>query len=155
MVGDIEFQLGVQHMQDEHYNVAATHFKLGTSHHHSGATFNLGLCYELGLGVKQSAPMALQCFSIAAEMGHPKALYNMGIYHVQGLGGLTKSRKTGRQYLMAAARLGQEDAVRALGWRSDKLPVPDQAPTKVSTVWTQQHQEYAPKSAIFQAVAVA
>lgn len=152
VVGDIEFQLGVQHMQEEHYNVAATHFKLGTSHHHSGATFNLGLCYELGLGVHQSPQMALQCFSIAAEMGHPKALYNMGIYHVRGLAGLAKNRKTGRQYLMAAARLGQEDAIRALGWRSDKIPLATPSTEKTAHYG---QQEYAPKSTVLQAVAVA
>lgn len=152
MVGDIEFQLGVQHLQEEQYNVAAAHFKLGTSHHHSGATFNLGLCYELGLGVKQSPHMALQCFTIAAEMGHPKALYNMGIYHVQGLAGLRKSRKTGRQFLMAAARLGQEDAMRALGWRSDRLKSSNSSPAKASQFV---QKDFVPNSAILQAVAVA
>lgn len=117
VIGDIEFQLGVQNMEAQQFNIAATHFKLGTSHRHAGATFNLGICFELGLGVERDLKMALECYQIASSMGHPKAMYNVGIFHVHGLGGLEKNRKTARQYFIAAAKLNLIDAQNAVGMR--------------------------------------
>lgn len=162
VIGDIEFQLGVQHMHDERFAHAATHFKLGTGHQHAGATFNLGLCYELGLGVERSAAKALECYGRAAAMGHPKAMYNVGVFHGQGLGGLSKNRRTAREFFVAAARLGQVDARRALGMEvaersndgdDDRLPraVVDNG----NDGWKKPTMMYVPQSDMFQAVAVA
>lgn len=53
VVGEIEFQMGVHSLMARNYANAASHFKQGSSHNHSGAIFNLGLCYEQGLGVKK------------------------------------------------------------------------------------------------------
>lgn len=53
VVSEIEFQMGVQNLQAGDYLTAVSHLKLSTSHSHPGATFNLALCYEEGLGVKK------------------------------------------------------------------------------------------------------
>lgn len=157
VIGDIEFQLGVQHMTGERFAHAATHFKLGTGHRHAGSTFNLGLCYELGLGVERSATKALECYSRAAAMGHPKAMYNVGVFHGQGRGGLSKNRRLAREYFVAAARLGQVDARRALGLAVEAERVGDAVkPTAGGDDgWKKPSMVYVPQSDMFQAVAVA
>lgn len=73
VLGDIEYQLGVQNIKAGQYETAVSHLKLGTSHSNSGATFNLGLCYEQGLGVSKDLRMAMECYQVASSMGHPKA----------------------------------------------------------------------------------
>lgn len=73
VLGDIEYQLGVQNIKAGQYETAVSHLKLGTSHSNSGATFNLGLCYEQGLGVSKDLKMAMECYQVASSMGHPKA----------------------------------------------------------------------------------
>lgn len=124
VVGDIEFQLGVQHMLAKRYDMAARHFKLATSHQHVGATFNLGLCYEHGHGVGRDDGKALECYVIAAGRGHAKALFNLGVFHGQGRAGLQRNRRVARECFVAAARLGQVDARRALGMPLDGEEVP-------------------------------
>lgn len=55
VIGEIEYQLGVENLEIGDYTTAVSHLKLGTSHQHAGAAFNLGICYEQGFGVKRSA----------------------------------------------------------------------------------------------------
>lgn len=144
VIGDIEFQLGIKSIEDDKYGVAASHFKLGTSHQHAGATFNLGICYELGLGVEQNLKMALDCYIAASSLGHPKAIYNVGVFHAHGLGGLPKNRKLAKQFLVTAAKLGQEDARKALGMRTYLKPIPE------NPHYT---KKYVPQSVIFKKAA--
>lgn len=106
--------MGIQNIEAGHYVTAVSHLKLATSHNHAGATFNLGLCYEQGLGVEKDMKMALECYQIASQLGHAKAMYNLGVFYAHGLGGLSKSRRAARACFNAAANLGQQDAIEAL-----------------------------------------
>lgn len=106
--------LGVQNMAANNLNDAASHFKLGTTHRHPGATFNLGLCYELGMGVRKDTKRAMECYRSAAALGHPKALYNLGVFYARGVGGLKKNRAAARECFVAAATTGSPEAKRAL-----------------------------------------
>ncbi|XP_058822673.1 DAP3-binding cell death enhancer 1-like [Topomyia yanbarensis] len=115
VIGEIEYQLGVQNLEIGDYNTAVSHLKLGTSHQHSGAAFNLGICYEQGFGVKKSARMAMECYHLASTLGHPQAMYNLGVYYARGLGGLRRSRQMARKYFTAAADLGLKEAIDVLG----------------------------------------
>lgn len=117
MLGDIEFEMGVQNINAGHYETAVSHLKLATSHNHAGATFNLGLCYEQGLGVEKDMKIAQECYQIASQLGHAKAMYNLGVFYAHGLGGLEKNRRAARACFNAAANLGQEDAINALYMR--------------------------------------
>lgn len=163
VIGDIEFQLGLQNIESENFGLAVTHFKLGTTHHHVGATFNLGICYELGIGVAQDMKLALECYRVASAMGHAKAMYNVGIFYGRGLGGLTKSRRVARQYFEAAAKLGLVDAQRALGRKVDDAAAAETVAIKETTTSTNRAGSvestaaklYLPQSNMFQAVAVA
>lgn len=111
--------MGIENVDSGEYTAAAQYFKLATSHQHAGATFNLGICYEQGLGVEKNLKMALECYVAAAAMGHAKATYNVGVFHVHGLAGLKRNRKIARYYFVAAAKLGQADARAALGISSN------------------------------------
>lgn len=113
-VGSIEFMLGVQNMAANNLDDAASHFKLATTHRHPGATFNLGLCYELGMGVRKDMKRAMECYRSAAALGHPKALYNLGVFYARGIGGLKKNRAAARECFVAAVTKGSLDAQRAL-----------------------------------------
>lgn len=131
VIGEIEYQLGVQNLEVGDYATAVSHLKLGTSHQHAGAAFNLGICFEQGFGVKKNARVAMECFHLASTLGHPQAMYNLGVYYARGLGGLRRSRSMAKKYFTAAADLGLEEAIIALGPsykaampRRDSMPPP-------------------------------
>lgn len=109
-LGHIEFTLGLQNIQADDHKMAATHFKSATSHHHAGATFNLGVCYELGIGVEINLKSAMECYRAASQLGHKKAMYNLGVFYVHGIGGLKKSKKAARACFIAADKLGLQSA---------------------------------------------
>ncbi|XP_055609223.1 uncharacterized protein LOC129756390 [Uranotaenia lowii] len=115
VIGEIEYQLGVQSLETGDYQTAVSHLKLGTSHQHAGAAFNLGICYEQGFGVKKSARVAMECFHLASSLGHAGAMYNLGVYYARGLGGLRRSRSMAKKYFTAAADAGVLEAMAALG----------------------------------------
>lgn len=122
VIGEIEYQLGVENLEIGDYSTAVSHLKLGTSHQHAGAAFNLGICYEQGFGVKKSARVAMECFHLASTLGHAQAMYNLGVYYARGLGGLRRSRSMAKKYFTAAADLGLEEAIAALGPSYNKQP---------------------------------
>lgn len=115
VLGEIEFQLGRRNLELGEYSAAVSHLKLGASHQHAGAAFNLGICYEQGYGMPKDMRMALECYQLAADQGHPQAMYNLGVFYAQGLAGLRASRSTAKKYFVAAAELGLEEAIAALG----------------------------------------
>lgn len=114
IVGELEFQMGLECVITGDYYGAFEHFKLSTHHNHPGGAFNLGLCYEQGVGVKRNMKTAKRLYEIAASLGHAKALYNLGVFHAQGLGGARKNFKHAKTYFESAAALGSVDAVGAL-----------------------------------------
>ncbi|XP_059607761.1 uncharacterized protein LOC132255666 [Phlebotomus argentipes] len=121
LIGDTHFHFAVQSVKESNFEEAVFHFRLATVHRHPSATFNLGLCYERGLGVKKDLRQAMECYQMATELGHAKAMYNLGVFYVHGLGGLKRSRRVARQLFETAAQLGQPDAQAALKMR-EKLP---------------------------------
>jgi hypothetical protein len=114
IVGEFEFQLGIESVLAGHFSEAADHFKLSTNHNHPGGIFNLGICYEQGMGVKKNLKTARGLYEIASRLGHAKALYNLGVFSAQGLGGATKDSQQAKQYFQQAAELGNHDALQAL-----------------------------------------
>jgi tetratricopeptide (TPR) repeat protein len=114
MVGELEFQAGVQNLLSGRYADAADHFKMSANANNASAIFNLALLYEQGLGVKKNLHTALKLYELAGTMGHDKALFNMGVYSSQGLGGAKKSFRTAKKYFEKAANLGNTDAIEAL-----------------------------------------
>lgn len=93
---------------------AVSHLKLATTHHHPEATYNLGICYEMGIGIEKSAKSAMECYRAAASLGHKKAMYNLGVFYVHGRGGLKKNRDAARACFEAADKMGLRQAKKAL-----------------------------------------
>uniref|UniRef100_A0A0K8TS30 Putative extracellular protein sel-1 n=1 Tax=Tabanus bromius TaxID=304241 RepID=A0A0K8TS30_TABBR len=120
-LGDTEFQLATQNLAAGHYRSAVKHLKAASSHRHPGATFNLGLCYERGLGVTKNLENAMECYQLASSMGHSKAIYNLGVYYARGLGGLEKDKNAAKKCFITAAKLGQTEAKIALGLKPDDI----------------------------------
>lgn len=98
---------------------AVSHFKLAHGHRHAGATFNLGLCYECGVGVEKDLRKAMRYYRDASALGHAKAMYNLGIFYAQGRGGLRRNRSAARECFVAAATLGSLDARRSLAMKRE------------------------------------
>lgn len=113
IVGELEFQLGVESYRAAHYEDAAEHFKLSTNYQHLGGIFNLAICYEQGLGVKKNLKTAKQLYEIASGLGHVKAMYNLGVFHAQGLG-TSRDFHRAKKYFSEAAKLGNRDASEAI-----------------------------------------
>lgn len=114
MIGELEFQLGVECVLHGNYNEAIEHFRMSSSSNNASACFNLALLYEQGLGVQKDLNIAMKLYLMAAEQGHDKSMYNIGVYFARGLGGAKRSFKKAKQYFERAASYGNADAKEAL-----------------------------------------
>lgn len=113
-LGSIEFQLGMQNLRAEEPEAAVSHLKSATTHRHPEATFNLGVCYELGIGVEKNMKNAMECYRQAASLGHMTAMYNLGVFYVHGRGGLKKNHDAARACFETASKMGLRRAKKAL-----------------------------------------
>lgn len=113
VMGEFELRVGVKALQDKHYKEALKHFSVGAKLSHPGSTFNLGLCYEMGLGTLVDYVKAARYYHDAAEKGHADAMYNLGVFHAQGRGVELDIDKA-RILFTKAAKLGQTKAQYAL-----------------------------------------
>lgn len=82
------------------------------------ASFNIGQCYELGIGTDQDFSQAAKWYKTASEQGHPTAMYNLGVFYAHGWGGLQADIDSARNLFVKAAKLGQPDAKAALDQES-------------------------------------
>lgn len=104
----------MQNFRANEPEIAVSHLKLATTHRHPEATFNLGVCYELGVGIEQDMKRAMECYRAAAGLGHKKAMYNLGVFYVHGRGGLKKNRAAARACFEAAQKMGLREATKVL-----------------------------------------
>lgn len=82
------------------------------------ASFNIGQCYELGIGTDQDFKQAAKWYKTASEQGHPTAMYNLGVFYAHGWGGLQADIDCAKTLFVKAAKLGQPDAKAALDQES-------------------------------------
>lgn len=114
MIGELEFQAGVECVLHKQYKEAVEHFRMSSSSYNASACYNLALLYEQGLGIKKDMEVAMKLYKLASDQGHDKALYNMGVYSARGLGGAKKSFKKAKSYFEKAATYGNTEAIEAL-----------------------------------------
>lgn len=50
MIGEYELHYGIKALEEKRYKDALMHFSAGAKLSSPGSAFNLGLCYELGIG---------------------------------------------------------------------------------------------------------
>ncbi|XP_073966983.1 uncharacterized protein [Choristoneura fumiferana] len=114
VLNSIENKLGLAAIENGHHQDGLNLLRSAANRNHAPAQYNLGLCYEMGLGVDADEKMAMELYRSAAAREHPAALYNLGIYYGQGRGGLTRDIVTATRLLRLAAVQGQQDAIKAL-----------------------------------------
>lgn len=73
---------------------------------HALAQFNLGLCFESGKGVDKDLVRAAECYKTAAAQGQTGAMFNLALFYMEGLGGLTKDPQHSLELLKEAAGNG-------------------------------------------------
>lgn len=114
MIGELEFQMGVDCIRHGQFEEAADHLKMSTNTNNASACYNLALLYEHGLGVEKDFLMAKKLYQMAGEWGHEGALYNLGVFFAQGIGGTKRSFRQAKMCFEKAARLGDAAAIEAL-----------------------------------------
>lgn len=88
MKGDAEAQanLGHWYLDDEDYEMAVKWLRKAAEQEHADAQFNLGRCYQNGLGVPQDYNEAVKWYQKAAEQGDASAQTNLGLCYLGGDG---------------------------------------------------------------------
>lgn len=119
-IGDIGNQLGVKFMQHKKYKEAVAQFKKAVEYENAAGTYNLGVCYEKGLGISQDFKEAAKYYQLASERGHATAMYNLGVFYVHGWGGLPVDCNRAHELFEKASALGQSDAKRALDMKAQQ-----------------------------------
>lgn len=114
VVGEYELHYGIKALKEKRYKDAFMHFSAGANLSSPGSMFNLGICYELGIGTLADQKKAIKYYNDAAAHNHADALYNVGVFHAQGRGGLPIDIDIARTYFVRAAKLGQIQAQYAL-----------------------------------------
>ncbi|XP_045778876.1 uncharacterized protein LOC123876628 [Maniola jurtina] len=140
VLNSIENRLGLAAIENGQHQDGLNLLRSAANRNHAPALYNLGLCYELGMGVEIDEKMAMELYRSAAALQHPGALYNLGIYYGQGRGGLSRDRATAIRLLRLAAVQGQQDAITAL--KSLEEP-PLTPPDNDVDAWTKQFSAYA------------
>lgn len=79
------------------------------------AQFNLGLCYEIGRGIRMNLQKAEKYYKLAAEEGHSQALYNLALLYLKGEGCIEKNVPLAIELLQKAAANGLCQAQTHLG----------------------------------------
>ena len=102
--------LGVYYLNRKDKKNAITCFIQAAKKGHITATYNLGVCFQDGLGVRKNKKMAVKYFTQIAEKGHVKAMYNLGMYYYD-----RKDWKNAITYFTQAANKGHVEATSKLG----------------------------------------
>ncbi|CAH0677767.1 unnamed protein product [Spodoptera exigua] len=141
VLNSIENRLGLAAIESGHYQDGLSLLRSAAERNHAPAIYNLGLCYEKGLGVTANEKTAMELYKSAASLDHPEALYNLGIYYGQGRGGLKADQETAIRLLRLAAVQGQQAAVEALKYLNVSISEPR---NKNVNTWTyDKHADFA------------
>jgi len=81
----------------------------------ASAYFYLGNASENGIGVGKNLHRAAEYYQKASSLGHPEAIYNLAVFHSEGLGGLEKSEEKTLRLLQEASEKNVPEARAALG----------------------------------------
>ena len=79
----------------------------------ASAHYNLGVLYETGMYFTKDLEKAVMHYKAAADMGHPKATYNLGVMYVKGHG----SADIGLSLLKKASSMGVPQAMTFVAYK--------------------------------------
>ncbi|KAM3961138.1 uncharacterized protein ACR2FA_004685 [Aphomia sociella] len=122
MLNVIENKLALSAIENGQPKDGLKLLKSAAHRNYAPALYNLGVCYEKGIGVHVNEKMAMEFYRSASALEHPGALYNLGIYYGQGRGGLTRDSETATRLLRLAAVQGHENAINVLKSLDDDTP---------------------------------
>jgi hypothetical protein len=80
-------------------------------HGNAQAAYQLGRCYEEGIGVAKNITEAIKWYQAAVKQNEPNAIFRIGLCYEKGKG-IEKNEAEARRYIKRASRLGQRDAQR-------------------------------------------
>lgn len=122
VLNSIENKLGLAAIEQGNHEDGLSLLRSAAKRNHPPALYNLGLCYEMGIGMAADDKMAMQLYRLAATREHPNAMYNLAVFYGQGRGGLSRDTQMATRLMHLAANKGQPDAVRAL--ENTRRPAP-------------------------------
>ncbi|SMM98975.1 hypothetical protein SPONL_299 [uncultured Candidatus Thioglobus sp.] len=68
--------------------------------------YQLGLIYELGLGIDKDLLQAFEWYQKSANQNHPKAQYNLGVFYALSKGGIDKDIQQSKYWIRCAHENG-------------------------------------------------
>ena len=107
------YRKGYDFYKNKYYTQAVEWYTKAANQNNTAAQCNLGYCYDVGQGVKQSYEKAVEWYTKAANQGYAKAQFNLSKLLFKGKG-LQKSYLKSVGYFFKAAYNGYEGAVAVL-----------------------------------------
>jgi TPR repeat protein len=74
------------------------------------AQFNLGLMYEMGLGIEEDFELAFEWYFKSAEQGYAKSQYNVGVFLAIGKG-VEKNVELAKKWIIKADKNGYSGGI--------------------------------------------
>ncbi len=102
-----DFYLGIIYMEQERYSKSASHYKKALDVA-ALASYNLGVYYEDGMGVRRNLKEAVRYYELAAKNECPYAFHNLATFYRRGVGGLKQDYKKALSLYKKAIRM-QDD----------------------------------------------
>ncbi|MFT3742318.1 MAG: tetratricopeptide repeat protein [Gammaproteobacteria bacterium] len=84
---------------------AFTKFKEAADQGYAKAQYNLGLCYQYGIGTEKDEKTAVKTYQLAAAQGHVYAQYQLGVCYDEGRG-VEQNKKTAEEYYQQVVEAG-------------------------------------------------
>ena len=104
-----DFQAGLEAADRGDYHTAVKEFQLSAERGDVKARYNLGVMYQLGLGVPQDDQEAVRWYRLAAEQGDASAQFKLGVIYDKGKGVL-KDYVLAHMWLNLAAAQGDQNS---------------------------------------------
>ncbi len=106
-----DFQAGLEAADRGDYHTAVKEFQLSAERGDVKAWYNLGIMYQLGLGVPQDDQEAVRWYRLAAEQGHADAQVLLGtLYHLGQ--GVPRDDVLAHMWMNLAAAKGMKEVVK-------------------------------------------
>lgn len=86
-------------------------FITGAENGNSACMYELAVMYQDGIEVHKDAKQAVNWYEKSAKLGYAKAQNNLGLYYLNGLGGLQEDSETGYKFLKLAADQGLPESL--------------------------------------------
>ncbi|MDR3108790.1 MAG: protein kinase [Planctomycetaceae bacterium] len=106
-VGDY-YLLGIAGVERD-LSRAVKYYTESAEHGNAQAAYQVGRCYEEGIGVAKNEKEAVKWYQIAAKYNEPNAIFRIGLCYAKGKG-IEKNEVEARRNISKAARLGQREA---------------------------------------------